>query len=127
MTSQQIVREQVERVLKTLVIDKNDEAARTKVKNILESSVTGSTVEVFPVDTNNPKLLAGMLYHSDLVDEMSLEQLRRAEPSQIHFQLEVPLAELCLVCGEALEYVRVYGCIAGYADWDCPYTPKKLK
>jgi hypothetical protein len=99
------------RILGSLIIDKNNEAVRSKVKSILESSITGSTVEIYPIDPLNPTILAGTLYHEHFQDSL-------------HFQIKVPPADQCLVCGEAIEHVKVYGCVAGIIE--CPYEPKRI-
>ena len=100
------LRAQIARVLASLRIDRNDEAARTKVKTQLESDIPDSNVLMFAASANRPSCLMGSLSHPSL-----------SKP--LHFEVVAPPAEFCLVCGEALDHVKVYGCVAGVQD--CVY------
>ena len=91
---------QIARVLASLMLDRNDAAARLKIKMQLESDIPGSAVFMDPIDPARPTIIRGGLVSTDAV-------------KPIHFETVAPCAELCLVCGEALEHVRVYGCVAG--------------
>ena len=109
-TNEHNIHDHLVRTLRSLTLDHNDQAARSKVKAVLESTITGSVVTMEPINTLFPTVVKGTLNHESL-------------GHTLHFQKETMPADLCLVCGESLEFVRVYGCVAGIQD--CVYENLK--
>lgn len=114
MTAAQEIKEQVLRGLESFLVDRNDEATRTRIRIYLESVITGSAVFVAPLDPHRPNIIQGSLSHTEL-----------SKP--LHFEMKTPVsADICLACGESGEHVRYYGCVASVME-PCPYEQERMK